>query len=115
MKNEKDYIDLYREAVGRDFSEPNDSAVRENFYNSTRSEVEKSVKRGWLKFQGYDDYLENRDRLKDDRITVNKADCDMMAKSPHVPVKIFASYFGYSASHIRCLINGTKTPDSTNQ
>ena len=93
----KDYIDNYREAYDREFSEKGDEDIRKEFWKTARIKINGAKRTGLIQEMVFDDYLESSyasySKVSDETRKV-------IQESNIIPARLLADHFKVSLSAI---------------
>lgn len=93
----KDYIDNYREAYDREFSDEGDEDIRKAFWKTARIEINGAKRVGLIQEMGIDEYLESNYKSYS---KVSEETRRVIQESNIIPARLLADHFKVSLSAI---------------
>jgi len=103
--NMKDYIDNYREAYDREFSEDGDKDIRKNFWKMARRDIIRAKRTGLIQEICVEDYIQSNYRPYS---KISEKTRNIIEKSIDIPAALLSDHLKVSISAIRQIRNKYK-------
>jgi len=101
----KDYIDNYREAYDREFSEDGDKDIRKNFWKMARRDIIRAKRTGLIQEICVEDYIQSNYRPYS---KISEKTRNIIEKSIDIPAALLSDHLRVSISAIRQIRNKYK-------